>query len=253
MTVTTARVCITFDNLGGSGDDPERQRWRATLPRINDALAASRLAASFFVEGVNAELHPETLRELAEAGHEVALHGWRHEPWAGLAPGRERELLERGVRALDALGLAPAGFRPPGGGLTSGSPALLRELGFAYCSPEAEAAAGVAAGAGLALLPFRWSLVDATYYLPRFDGLREQVLGTRDVQPPSRLHDEIAAALEAAVRDGGLVVLIFHAFLAEPEERFAVLRDTLTRVRELVDAGAVRCAPCRDVAAAPRA
>jgi peptidoglycan/xylan/chitin deacetylase (PgdA/CDA1 family) len=249
--VSAARVCVTFDNLDDSEDDPERRRWRATLPRITDALAESRLGATFFVEGVNAELHPETLRELAAAGHEVALHGWRHEPWAELDPDRERELLERGVGALEALDLAPAGFRPPGGGLTSASPALLRELGFAYCSPEEQAAAAAAA-AGIAVLPFRWSLVDATYYLPRFAGLRERVLGAREVLPPARLREEIDAALARAVRDGGLVVLILHAFLSVPEERFALLRDTLARVRGLVDAGAVRCAPCRDLAAAAR-
>ena len=221
---------------------------------------------------------------MAAAGHEVAYHGWCHEPWAELEPARERELLERGVRRLGELGLRPVGFRPPGGDLTRSSPALLRELGFAYCSPAARGSAesgvaggaeggvpggadggvpggadgGVAGGAlgaaglrdGLAVLPFRWPLLDAFHYLPRFAGLREQVVGAPDPLPPARLWAAIHAALEDAVRDGAFLALVFHPFLAEPEERFAVIRDTLERVRALEDDGAVWCAPCREVAAA---
>jgi peptidoglycan/xylan/chitin deacetylase (PgdA/CDA1 family) len=233
-------VCVTFDNLGPA-DDPERGRWRDTLPRILERLDAERVRATFFVEGVNAELHPDILRELAEAGHEVALHGWEHEPWGGLDAARERALLERGVRALDALGLRPAGFRPPGGALTGASAALLRELGFSYCSPQAGEAAP-----GVAVLPFRWALVDALYVLPRFAGRRERELGSPEAQPPERL----CAALAAALAADDLVVPVFHAFLADTDQRFAVIARALERVRALADEGALRCAPCRDVAAA---
>jgi peptidoglycan/xylan/chitin deacetylase (PgdA/CDA1 family) len=222
-------VCVTFDNLGDARD-PERGRWRSTLPRILDALAAERVRATFFVEGVNAELYPHVLRELADAGHELALHGWEHEPWAGLDAARERSLLERGVEALAALGLRPVGFRPPGGVLTSASAGLLRELGFSYVSPEAGQEAP-----GLTVLPFRWPLVDALYYLPHFAPRRERELGTPAEQPPARLREAIAAALG----DDGVVVPVFHAFLADTDERFAVVRDVLA-----LAAGA---APCREV------
>jgi peptidoglycan/xylan/chitin deacetylase (PgdA/CDA1 family) len=235
-------VAVTFDNLGGT-DEPERDRWHAGLPRVLRALQEARLRATFFVEGVNAGLHPDTLRELAAAGHEVALHGWRHEPWAELEEGEERELLERATHALGGLGLAPVGFRPPGGGLTRSTPALLAGLGFSYCSPVAGDTPP--AGGGLAMLPFRWELVDATYYLPRFADLRERVLGVRVVQPPERLRDAVAAALAAGDGD---VVLVFHAFLAVEEERLELIRDTLARVRALIDAGTARSAPCRELA-----
>ena len=143
-----------------------------------------------------------------------------HERWSGLDPAAERESLERGVEAMDALGLRPVGFRPPGGELTPATPGLLRELGFTYVSPEAGVAEPLE---GLAVLPFRWPLTDALYYLPHFAGLRERYLGTRDEQPPERLR----AAIEAAP-DG---VLLFHPFLLDDDERFAVLRDALERVK----------------------
>jgi peptidoglycan/xylan/chitin deacetylase (PgdA/CDA1 family) len=220
-------IRLTFDNLGEVAD-LERGRWPAdaplgrhasvtrTLPRIVELLADAGVRATFFVEGLNAELYPEALREIDAAGHEVAYHGWRHERWADLDPAAERESLERGVRALDALGLRPVGFRPPGGSLTAATPALLRELGFTYVSPEAEVAEPLD---GLEVVPFRWPLVDALYYLPHFAELRARYLGTREEQPPERMRVAIAAARDE--------ILVFHPFLLDDDERFAVLRDVV--------------------------
>ena len=171
-------VSLTFDNLGEVAD-LERGRWPAdaplgrhasvtrTLPRVLELLASADVRATFFVEGLNAELYPDALRSIADAGHEVAFHGWQHEQWADLSPQEERESFERGVTALDGLGLRPVGFRPPGGELTSVSLDLLREFGFEYCSPLGTS---VERRDGLVLLPFRWELVDALYYLPHFAG-----------------------------------------------------------------------------------
>ena len=232
-------VSLTFDNLGEVAD-LHRGRWPAdaplgrhasvtrTLPRILSLLAAADLRATFFVEGLNAELYPDALREIDAAGHEVAFHGWQHERWADLDPAAERASLERGVSALDALGLRPVGFRPPGGELTQASLGLLREYGFEYCSPVGSS---VERRDGIVVLPFRWELIDAFHYLPHFASLR----GTGEVLPPSRLR----AALESALDGDGFVALLFHPFLLEDEERFDVLRWAVERVRSI---------PCREVA-----
>jgi peptidoglycan/xylan/chitin deacetylase (PgdA/CDA1 family) len=220
---------ITFDNLGEVAD-LHRGNWppdaplgrhasvTRTLPRILDLLAEAGVRATFFVEGLNAELYPDALREIDAAGHEVAYHGWMHERWSELDPEAERESLERGVRALDALGLRPAGFRPPGGELTAATPGLLRELGFTYVSPAFDVELD-----GLEVRPFRWPLVDALYYLPHFADLRERYLGTRDEQPPQRLREAIAAARDE--------VLVFHPFLLDNDARFAVLREAARAAR----------------------
>jgi len=144
----TAAYAITFDNLGEvtalergefPAGEPLGRHFSVTraLPRILDLLDEMRLRATFFVEGLNTELYPDTLLQIAAAGHEVAYHGWSHEDWSALDHDEEAELLSRGVRALDDLGLRPLGFRPPGGGLTASTLRLLRELGFTYCSPAA--------------------------------------------------------------------------------------------------------------------
>jgi peptidoglycan/xylan/chitin deacetylase (PgdA/CDA1 family) len=244
--VTRAAVSVTFDNLGEASDlergwwpedEPLGHHYSVTeaLPRVLDALDDARLRATFFVEGLNTELYPETLRELDARGHEVACHGWRHERWAALDPEAERASLERSVRGMRALGLRPCGFRPPGGGLTAASPALLRELGFAYCSPEM----GVNGG-GIPVLPFRWELLDAYHYLPHFADRR----GREAPLAPAVLRSTLLDALDEA---DGFLALLFHPFLANSDERIAVIRDVLARVRELVDARALRCAPCREL------
>ena len=105
------------------------------------------------------------------------------------------------------------GFRPPGGRLTPASSGLLRELGFEYVSPEEGATAD-----GLEVRPFRWTLVDALYYLPHFADLREQHLGTRREQPPERLR--------AAIERAGDEIVVFHPFLLGDDDQFAVLRTS---------------------------
>jgi peptidoglycan/xylan/chitin deacetylase (PgdA/CDA1 family) len=258
--VSRAAVSVTFDNLGEvtalargewPPDEPLGRHFSVTraLPRIMDLLEETGLRATFFVEGLNAELYPEALRGLADAGHEVAYHGWCHETWSELAADDERELLERGVGALADLGLRPVGLRPPGGELTASSTRALRALGFTYCSP---AGAAVDTRDGIVVLPFRWPVIDAFHYLPHFDSLRRRFLGVDEALPPARLGATVDAALAAAARDGDFLALLFHPFLAEPDERFTVIRGALRRVRELADAGAVWCAPCRDVAASLR-
>jgi peptidoglycan/xylan/chitin deacetylase (PgdA/CDA1 family) len=249
----TAVHTITFDNLGEvtalqrgefPAGKPLGRHFSVTraLPRILDLLDDTGLRATFFVEGLNTELYPETLSAIAGAGHEVGYHGWCHEEWAGLDPGEEAELLARGVRALEELGLRPLGFRPPGGGLNAESLRLLRELRFVHCSPAGDT---VAVREGVAILPFAWPLVDAYHYLPRFAGLR----GSDAPRSPAQFARSLGGSLLDAVREGRQTSAVFHAFLAEPEDRFAVIRGHAQAVRALIDRGELWCAPYRDVAA----
>ncbi len=121
-TTAVATVSVTFDNLGEAAE-LERGTWpedqplgqhfsvREALPELLALLAREDLRATFFVEGLNGELYPDVLDGLRAAGHEVACHGWRHEPWHEVS-----DEAERLARARDALG-GPVGFRPPGGRL----------------------------------------------------------------------------------------------------------------------------------------
>lgn len=252
-----AAVSVTFDNLGEAAD-LERGLWpedeplgnhfsvRRTLPRILEMLDETGIRATFFVEGLNATLYPEELRGIADRGHEIGCHGWRHEYWYGLSPEEESRLLERSVREMDELGVRPYGFRPPGGRLNPSSLSLLREQDFTYCSPAGE-------GAGvleeLIILPFQWRTIDAYHYLPRFGNLRRADTRSSEPLPPSRFREALKAALESTVRCDGYLSLLFHPFLVEKQTaHFEVLRETLGDLQRLVEDGVVWCARCRDVA-----
>jgi len=142
----TAAVSVTFDNLGEAAelelgiwpeDQPLGQHFsvRDVLPRLLDELSSRSIRATFFVEGLNAETYPDTLRLLVDRGHEVAVHAWRHEQWASLDLDAETRLLRRATDAMKTAGLVPSGFRPPGGGLTANTLGLLASSGYRYASP----------------------------------------------------------------------------------------------------------------------
>ena len=207
-----ASVSVTFDNLGEAAD-LERGLWpeseplgrhfsvRRMLPRILGMLDELGLRATFFVEGLNAELYPKALLEIANSGHELGYHGWRHELWPNLSPSDEARLLAQGVHKMDELGVRPRGFRPPGGRLTPSSPELLENLGFTHCSP---AGLGIGFLGNVVVLPFEWRLVDAYYYLPRFGGLRETVTGSSEPMSPFRFRETLSSPLQGIARDVGL-------------------------------------------------
>jgi peptidoglycan/xylan/chitin deacetylase (PgdA/CDA1 family) len=250
-----AAVSVTFDNLGEAAD-LERGLWpedeplgrhfsvKRTLPRILDMLDELGLQATFFVEGLNAELYPEALLEIANSGHELGYHGWRHEYWPNLSPSNEAQALERGVHKMHELGVRPRGFRPPGGRLTPSSPELLENLGFTHSSPAGH---GIGFLGNLVVLPFEWRLIDAYYYLPRFGALREASTGSSEPLSPSHFRDALSSALQGATRDGGHLTLLFHPFLEEQEDRFQIMRATLDELRDLAEDGLVWCAPYRDM------
>jgi len=232
---------LTFDNLG-EASELERGTWppevplgrhpsvTTVLPRLLDALDAHGLRATFCVEAINCELYPDALLEIAQRGHELADHGWRHESWGQLSAQHEREALTHGLQAFRTLGLDVSGFRPPGGELTDRSPELLREAGLRWCSP----AGGTSeVREGLAYVPFDWQLVDAYHLMERFAELRRRHGGPEAVFTPELLGDRLAGELEALPARGAQRTLILHPFLMLDEAWFAGVERLLGLIGEL--------------------
>ncbi len=267
-------VSVSFDNLGEAAqlelgmwpaEVPEGQHFSVVevLPRLLELLAARALKATFFVEGLNARMYPKALHAIADAGHEVAVHAWRHEEWAALDAASEVALLERATAAMRAIGIEPRGFRPPGGGLTERTLGLLREHGYSYVSPAGEREGLLD---GLAVLPFRWPLVDAYAYLPQFAGLRERYGSGPEPHTPEEMRAEMVAALKAhavaAVSESpgdvagrsaqaGHLTLLFHpfsvAFTGDPG--WEALDTVLCEVARLGAAGAIEAMRMDEAAA----
>lgn len=108
------RVALTFDD----GPDP------ASTDALVDALEARGARATFFVLLDRCERHPALLDRIAR-GHEVALHGWTHDPWLPFAaPARSAAALREARDRLEArVGRGVRWYRPPFGAT---SPRLVR-------------------------------------------------------------------------------------------------------------------------------
>jgi peptidoglycan-N-acetylglucosamine deacetylase len=112
---------LTFD------DGPHPEGTPAVLEALGDSPAV------FFLVGEQVERHPALAREIAAAGHEIALHCHRHRNQMRLAPVAVREDLRRATDAIGtATGRAPALHRPPYGIYT---PAGLRDARRAGLTP----------------------------------------------------------------------------------------------------------------------
>src|ERR687888_1262369 len=76
---------------------------RAGVPRILKLLERYAIPASFYIPAVSALLHPDDVRRMADAGHEVGLHGWIHERNSHLAEADESHLTRRAAAVLEQL------------------------------------------------------------------------------------------------------------------------------------------------------
>ncbi|MFT3852367.1 MAG: polysaccharide deacetylase family protein [Ilumatobacteraceae bacterium] len=141
-----ASVSLDADNLwayqmthGDEGWDNYPTYLDALVDVVLPGLAERNLTITFFIVGQDAalEVNHAALRKIADAGHEIGNHSFRHQPW--LHRYSLAEIHEELAATEDALQLAtgqrPTGFRGPGYSL---SPDVLRALidrGYRYdCS-----------------------------------------------------------------------------------------------------------------------
>ncbi len=233
-------IVLTFDNLG-EASSLERGTHQAQVPLGHDPsvtealpwllaeLDRNRLTATFFVEAINCELYPRALETIVARGHELGVHGWRHEAWAQLDMAAERELLDRSTRAFRDAGLRVRGFRPPGGELTPQTGRQLREHGYAWYSADDGGAPELRDG--LVSVPFGWDLVDAYHLMDRFAGLRRQRADPAEPLSAAALGDHFAGRLGDDAP--GVQTVILHPFLMlDARWRFEV-RRLLDRIARL--------------------
>jgi peptidoglycan/xylan/chitin deacetylase (PgdA/CDA1 family) len=115
------RVALTFDD----GPDPE------ATPRLLRLLEERDVRATFFLIGERAARHPTLVRAIADAGHEVGNHTWRHRNAWLLSPAAAAREITEGARILDEiLGRPPRLYRPPWGIVNLASLATARRLGL---------------------------------------------------------------------------------------------------------------------------
>jgi peptidoglycan/xylan/chitin deacetylase (PgdA/CDA1 family) len=218
------------------------------IPRILRILEAHDARVTFFIPGHTVYAYPDTVREIQAAGHEIAHHGWVHESPAGLDRDAEREIMLRGLEALNSvLNVEPQGYRSPAAELTENTVELLLENGFSYDSscmandfypyylrtgdviaPDAAYVFGPTTD--LIEAPFSWALSDFS----RFEFVWGQNPGFSN---PSMVREIWQGEFDYAYRDfdGGAYILTLHPQVIGRGHRMLMLETLLEHIASHAD------------------
>jgi len=112
----------------------KEERIQISLKATLDLLNKLNVQATFFVVGELVEKHPEIVENIRESNHEIAFHGYYHEPLWKL----EAETLRTEIKMFNSLiGDKCAGFRAPSFSLSNQTKWALKVLegsGYQYDS-----------------------------------------------------------------------------------------------------------------------
>lgn len=108
------------------------------VARLLELLTRHGVTGTFFILGCVAERHPDVVRDIAAAGHEIASHGWDHRRVTQQTPREFRTSVRDTKRLLEDLVRAPViGFRAPSFSIVPGHEwalDILLEEGYRYDS-----------------------------------------------------------------------------------------------------------------------
>lgn len=207
-----AVACFSVDHL----DDG--------TPRLLDLFERRGLTTTVFVEGRFGEERPDDVADIVRRGHEVGMHGWAHEQWDSLDADEEETLARRATDALAAAaGVAPRGFRAPGGARGKRTAELLVALGYRYDASLGDSMRTAVLPEGLAQVPFVWNGVDGAHYLA-------------DPPPvPDEVERQWTSAMDKVGESGGLFLTICHGFITGADDTRLAAFDRV--VGHAVDGG----------------
>ena len=114
-------IALTFDD----GPHP------LGTPAVLELLAAAGARGTFFLVGEQVERHPTVAAEIAAAGHEIGVHGYRHVLLLRRTPASVREDCARAAAAIGGVtGTAPRLYRPPYGVFSLAALRVVRQRGW---------------------------------------------------------------------------------------------------------------------------
>jgi peptidoglycan-N-acetylglucosamine deacetylase len=218
--------------------------------RILDLLRGRGIRATWFVPGHTLDTYPDTCRRIHAEGHEIAHHGYLHEPPATLSREDEERILARGTEAIARLtgGQRPRGYRSPAWDLSPHTISLLLAHGFLYDSSmmahdhlpyrardgdQVDAGGAIRWGRATSLIemPVAWSLDDYPHF--------ERAAGPNGLQP-GLMH--AAGVLENWVDDfrymargaeWGVLTYTFHPQVTGRGHRMLTLERLIDATRDL--------------------
>jgi peptidoglycan/xylan/chitin deacetylase (PgdA/CDA1 family) len=120
-TASRRGYALTFD------DGPHAQG----TPAVLEILRHERVHATFFLVGEQVLRNPALAREIADAGHQIALHCQRHRNLLRLTPPQVRADIGRASETIaEHTGCAPVLYRPPYGVANAAALRIARANGW---------------------------------------------------------------------------------------------------------------------------
>jgi hypothetical protein len=206
---------------------------KVAVPQIS-TYSSDAACPTWFVPGRVAERHPERVRRIVEAGHELACHGFTHREPAGMAADEEERELARAREALDVFGATVCGYRAPGWACSPRTIALIARHGFSYSSNFMDDIRPyLHEGTSVVELPVSWVLDDAPHFWFDADSWDKKISTERG--------PEIWQAELLRSASSGLM-MTFHPQVIGRPGRLRLLEELVRWVIELGDVATMTCA-----------
>ena len=204
------------------------------MPRILDLLGNYDIKSTFFVPGFIAENNQYLMKDIIDNGHEIAHHGYMHEPPATLDPAEELEVLKKGISILKLVtGEPPLGYRSPSWELSGKSLGYLASMGFTYDSSlmgdDAPYYLNNSYGSILEL-PIHWVLDDAPYF-----SYSPGIQRTGPMKGPEEVYGSWKAEFEGLYRYGRSFHLTMHPHIIGRPGRLLMLERLINHIRTFPD------------------
>ena len=223
---------------------PIASRVEANTGAVLDLFAERGVKATFFTLGWVADRHPRLIRRIADAGHEIASHGWDHQRVFTMDAATFRADLAKARAALeDASGQAVTGYRAPSFSIDPRNlwafPGLA-EAGYAYSSsvaPVAHDHYGWRDAPRYAFRPLKDSpLVELPVTVARVAGRHIATGGGFFRMLPGALTDFAVRQVNA---EGHAGIFYFHPWEVDPDQPRVANAPLRSKVRHYSRLGAM--------------
>src|ERR1700712_2025131 len=101
--------------------------------RLLKLFEREKIRTTWFIPGHSIETFPEQMKAVADAGHEIGIHGYSHENPIAMTPEQEEAVLDRSIELVTQLsGRRPTGYVAPWWEFSPVSNELLVKKGIKY-------------------------------------------------------------------------------------------------------------------------
>lgn len=101
--------------------------------RLLDLFNKYQIKTTWFIPGHSVETFPDQMKAVADAGHEIGMHGYSHENPIAMTPEQEEAVLDKAIELIEKLsGKRPTGYVAPWWEFSNVTNELLLKKGIKY-------------------------------------------------------------------------------------------------------------------------